>query len=207
MIKKELAARLRPSRPAPDPRGLALAGLPSQLAHDLRSTPLTPAAVLVPIIERAAGLSLLLTRRADHLKLHPGQISFPGGRVEHCDSGELAAALREAEEELGIPARLVEVAGYLPPQVVIVSGFVVTPVVGFLPASVTISPDDREVAEVIEAPLSSLLKPDGMVRTRRTLQGIEFESPEFHFGYHRIWGVTANIIDSLRIIVLEKPTE
>src|SRR5262249_32123442 len=111
---------------------------------------LKPAAVLVPIVERADGATLILTRRSDALKNHTGQIAFPGGR---CDPGESVAetALREAEEEIGLSRAFVDIAGQLSPYET-VSAYVVTPVVGFVRPGFTLAINAAEVAEVFEAP-------------------------------------------------------
>ena len=137
--------------------------------------------MLVPLVERQAGLTVLLTRRTDHLRDHPGQISFPGGRVAATDASPLATALRETSEELGISSDLVEVAGYLPPHPV-VTGFAVTPVVGFLPGSLELRPDPVEVAEVFEIPLAFILDPVNARPGHRRIGGIEVPVWEYHYG-------------------------
>jgi 8-oxo-dGTP pyrophosphatase MutT (NUDIX family) len=152
--------------------------------------------VLVPLVERPGGLTVLLTRRTDHLRDHPGQISFPGGRLDANDSGPREAALRETTEELGIPGALVEIAGYLPPHAV-VTGFAVTPVVGFLPDSLVLSPDAFEVAEAFEIPLAFLLDPLNVVAGTRRVAGVDIPVWEFHYRTHRVWGATAQILKSL----------
>lgn len=149
--------------------------------------------MLVPIVERPAGLSLLLTRRSDQLRDHPGQVSFPGGRIEPEDGGPIAAALREAAEELGIEARRVAVAGNLPVQA-IVTGYVVTPVVGFVPSDLVLRPDAAEVAEAFEVPLSFFLDPGNLQVTVRKARGIEMPTFEYHYAGQCIWGATARMI-------------
>ena len=125
MKRKKITQSLAGSGPAPDPIASALADLPDGVAAKWFKTPLVPAAVLVPLIERDDGISVLLTQRTEHLKDHPGQISFPGGRVEEIDNGPLNTALREVHEEIGIAPEFVAVAGYLQPMAV-VTGFAVT---------------------------------------------------------------------------------
>ncbi len=201
MVSKEfIAGRLRHSTPAGDPETEARARLPPGLAREIFPRPLIPAAVLVPLVERETGLMLLLTRRTEHLRDHPGQISFPGGRLDPGDTGALEAALRETREELGIPAEVVEFAGYLPTQPVI-TGFAVTPVVGFMPGEVSLRPDPLEVAEVLELPLAFFLKPDSARHALRRVGATELPVVEYWWESRRIWGATAAIIYSLSILL------
>src|ERR1700688_4305781 len=116
----------------------------------------TPAAVLVPLVEREGGMTVLLTQRAATLKDHAGQISFPGGRIEPGDADAWHAALREAQEEIGLAPSLVEFAGYLPDHVVI-SGFRVTPVVGFVEPEYQLRIATAEGHDVFEVPLDFFL--------------------------------------------------
>jgi 8-oxo-dGTP pyrophosphatase MutT (NUDIX family) len=148
------------------------------------------------LVERSSGLTVLLTRRTEHLRDHPGQISFPGGRVEPGDAGPLATALREASEELGLLTDWIEVAGFLPPHAV-VTGFVVTPVVGFLQADLALKLDAEEVAEAFEVPLQFFLEPGNLRQSIRRVRDVEVPLLEFSYGGHRIWGATANILSSL----------
>ncbi|MEQ8206706.1 MAG: CoA pyrophosphatase, partial [Woeseia sp.] len=117
---------------------------------------LQPSAVLIPIVERREGLTVLLTERAAHLKHHPGQISFPGGRMELSDRDLRETALRETQEEIGVGPEQVAVAGYLTPLPT-VSGYAVTPIVGLVDANVVLRIDQREVAAAFEVPLEFLL--------------------------------------------------
>lgn len=153
----------------------------------------TPAAVLVPLVERRDGLTVLFTRRAGHLRNHAGQISFPGGRLEPGDSGPVAAALRESEEEIGLERRHVTVAGFLPDHVV-VSGYRVTPVVGFVRPGFALRLDQSEVAEAFEAPLPFFLDPRNHVPRTRHFEGHEVTLVDMPFGPHNIWGATANML-------------
>src|SRR6056297_1110083 len=129
------------------------------LNPDLRPDgPLRPAAVLVPLVDRADGLTVLLTERTAHLHAHAGQISFPGGAFEPGDADAVAAALRETEEEVGLAPEQVEVVGRLDTYVTR-TGFEVTPVVGLVRPPVLLRPDPFEVADVFEVPLDFILDP------------------------------------------------
>ena len=162
-----------------------------------------PAAVLVPIVDRADGLTLLLTQRAGHLKNHAGQISFPGGRIESGDESPLAAALRETEEEIGLRRDLVEIVGFLPDHM-IVSGYRVTPVVGFIEPGFTLRLDRTEVAEAFEVPLAFLLDPRNHVPRIRRFEGHDIELTDMPWGERNIWGATAGMIHTLyRILCRE----
>lgn len=199
-MKARIVQCLRGSAPAPDPQAQARALLPAGIAEALFPATLVAAAVLLPLVERSAGLQVLLTRRADHLQDHPGQISFPGGRIQPGDPGPREAALREFQEELGVAAGLVDVAGYLPAHAV-VTGFVVTPVVGFVPAAVRLRPDPEEVAEAFEVPLDFLLDAGNATTGTRLVRGIELPYWEYSYSGRRIWGATAQILRTLANIV------
>jgi 8-oxo-dGTP pyrophosphatase MutT (NUDIX family) len=198
--KTRIIERLTGTAPSIDPDREARAWLPAPVAEEWFKAPLVPAAVLVPLIERPSALSLVLTRRTEHLRDHPGQISFPGGRMEPEDDGPQATALREAAEELGIAAGLVDVAGYLPAHPVI-TGFAITPVVGFLAGNVEFRPDPFEVAETIEVPLDFLLDSRNRRTIHRSVRGFEVPLYEYHYRGHRIWGATGNIIQSLILAI------
>jgi len=195
-VEDRIVRQLRNSRPSDNPEQEALASLPAQAARRLFAVPLVPAAVLVGIVERGMGHALILTIRSSGLRDHPGQISFPGGRLSELDADPTAAALRETHEELGIHPNEVRVVGYLRPQAV-VSGFVIMPVVGFLRKSVRIHPDPLEVADVIELPLSFLEDPQNESSSVRLVRGVELPLVEYNYLSYRIWGATAAILQSL----------
>ena len=158
-----------------------------------------PAAVLVGIVVRDGIPRVLLTLRTDGLRHHAGQVSFPGGRMESGDDGVLGAAMREAWEEIGLPASSVEPLGYLDPMLTN-TGFRVTPVVAWIDPAFEASPDPNEVAEVFEVPLAGLVTPNN-------LQAVDFHvggRPRCVFEYvgpgaggRRIWGATALILHNL----------
>ena len=157
---------------------------------------LTPAAVLVPLVDRPSGLTVLLTQRTAHLNDHAGQISFPGGRVEPDDPSHQAAALREAEEEVGLPPSHVEVIGTLD-YYIVRSGYRVTPVVGFVNTPFEVKPDPFEVAEVFEVPLSFVINTDNHVMESRTDQGVERTFYVLPYENRYIWGATAGMLVNL----------
>ena len=164
---------------------------------------LTPAAVLVPLVDRPGGLTVLLTQRTAHLNDHAGQISFPGGRVEPEDPSHLAAALREAEEEVGLPPDRVEVIGTLD-YYIVRSGYRVTPVVGFVNPPFDVRPDPFEVAEVFEVPLSFVLDTDNHVMESRTDQGVERTFYVLPYENRYIWGATAGMLVNLTDVLAER---
>ncbi|MFT7724086.1 MAG: CoA pyrophosphatase [Roseateles sp.] len=160
----------------------------------------TGAAVLLPLVQRDAGLNLLLTRRTDHLRDHAGQISFPGGRTEPQDDGPVATALRETEEEIGLPRERIEVIGQLPVYAT-VTAFQVTPVVGLVRPGFTLALDAFEVAEAFEVPLAFLMNPAHHRHHRFELAGTErrFLSMPWQGAGREyfIWGATAAMLRNL----------
>ncbi len=153
----------------------------------------TPAAVLVPIVNRPEGLTLLLTQRSAELPDHPGQISFPGGRVEPEDPSHAQAALREAFEEIGLPRECVVILGELATYET-VTGFRVTPIVGWVEPPFTVVPDPVEVAEVFEVPLAFLLEPVNWQRHFRMLGALRRDFWAIPYGERYIWGATAAML-------------
>lgn len=166
-------------------------------AQDLqREGPLTPAAVLFPIVQREGGATVLLTQRTAHLKDHPGQISFPGGRVEPDDESPLHTALRETEEEIGLKRGHITLLGYLP-EYRTGTGFRVTPVVATVRPPFDLVPDPFEVAEVFEVPLSFLLDADNHQQHSLHYRGALRHFYAMPYGDYFIWGATAGMIRSL----------
>lgn len=154
---------------------------------------LMPAAVLVPLVDRPEGLTVLLTQRTDHLVHHGGQISFPGGRVEEHDADPVETALRETEEEIGLERRFVEIIGFLDLYQT-VTGFLITPVVSFVTAGFELRPDPFEVAEVFEVPLSFILDPRNHELRSRLYQGHERHFYVLPYENRYIWGATAAML-------------
>jgi 8-oxo-dGTP pyrophosphatase MutT (NUDIX family) len=156
----------------------------------------TPAAVLVPIVTRAERPSVLLTKRTDHLHHHPGQISFPGGRVEAADTSPIDTALRETEEEIGLHRRHIELIGTLPDYLT-GTGFRVTPVVGVVTPPFELTLDAFEVAEAFEVPLSHFLDPANHEEHSIMHEGRLRRFQAMPYQGYFIWGATAGIIMSL----------
>jgi len=154
------------------------------------------AAVLIPILDEAQGLELILTRRADHLRSHAGQISFPGGRVEPLDETVVAAALREAREEVNLPQQQVEVLGRLGDYYTI-SGYRVTPIVGLVQPPVVLRPQPSEVAEIIRIPLDHLLRPEVFSLKEHQHDELVRRYYSTYYQGHHIWGITAGILMGL----------
>ncbi len=158
--------------------------------------PLTPAAVLFPIVLRDGGQTVLLTQRTAHLRDHAGQISFPGGRVEAHDLSPMDTALRETEEEIGLARERVEIVGFLP-EYRTGTGFRVTPVVALVRPPFDLQPDPFEVAEIFEVPLAFLLDPANHQQHSLHYRGALRNYFAMPFGEYFIWGATAGMIRSL----------
>ena len=157
---------------------------------------LRPAGVLVPIWDRGNGAEVILTMRSSRLKHHPGQIAFPGGKVDAGDDGPVGAALREAEEEIALPRSRVEVIGTLPTHETVTS-FVVTPVVGLIRGEFTPVPEAGEVQEVFSVPLRHVTDPARFSIERRRWRGEWRSYYVVPWGPHYIWGATARILRGL----------
>jgi 8-oxo-dGTP pyrophosphatase MutT (NUDIX family) len=180
--------------------GARLGPIPEPLLPLLPSQPVA-AAVLVGFVEREDP-GILLTVRATNLRQHAGQISFPGGRIEADDASPAAAAVREAQEEIGVDPAGVRVIGQLPDQIVL-TGYRITPVVARIEGVFEPRLDPGEVQELFELPLSRLLDSSHHETYRRSIGGTELEMRDIRFGRHRIWGATAGILLTLREYALE----
>jgi 8-oxo-dGTP pyrophosphatase MutT (NUDIX family) len=209
LAREELIERM--ARRRPGRRGFGGSGDPVEAAeareatrgdHDLNpgetppSAALRPAAVLVPLIDYGDGWSVLLTQRTAHLSAHAGQIAFPGGRIEQEDEDAVAAALRETEEEVGLPRRHVSVIGRLDTYVT-GTGFEITPIVGIVAPPFPLTIDPYEVAEAFEVPLSYVLDRRNHRRTERESAGrtrVFFVLP---YQGRNIWGATAGMLVNL----------
>ncbi|MEN2428499.1 CoA pyrophosphatase [Chromobacterium vaccinii] len=165
-------------------------GRVADLPYRAASPGLKAAAVLVPLVWHADGATVLFTRRTDHLSSHPGQVSFPGGKLESGDASAQAAALREAREETGLPESSVRVLGSLP-EYVTVTGYLVTPVVGLLHPPLALAPAPDEVAEVFEVPLPLLLDRQAYSRHDYIRDGVAGQYLSLQWDRHTIWGATA----------------
>lgn len=154
------------------------------------------AAVLVPLIVRDPGLSVLFTRRSDRLSHHPGQICFPGGRIELSDASPTMAALRETEEEIGLGRDRIELLGTLP-EYFSRTGFRVTPVVGLVHPPFDLRLDDMEVAESFEVPFSHLMNPMNHLQRHTEFKGEPRRVYAMPYESRDIWGTTAAILVSL----------
>lgn len=166
-----------------------------EAALELEVSGRTEAAVLVALYEAGGELHAVFTRRREDLRRHPGEISFPGGRHEQGERDLIATALREAEEEIGLPRDAVEVIGALQPTPTIATGYAVYPFVGLIEAGRTWKLSTREVAEVIELPLSALA--GGYGRRRVVRRGLPIRTDTYMVGDNLIWGATARMLGDL----------
>ncbi len=157
--------------------------------------PIRPAAVLVPVVDRDEP-TVLLTQRAIHLPQHPGQISFPGGKIEPTDETPLAAALREAEEEVGLDASVVDPIGYLDLYMT-TQGFRIVPLLARIAPDYRLTLNASEVDEAFEVPLQFLMEPGNHQKHSRDWEGIKRYYFEIPFEHRKIWGVTAGILRNL----------
>jgi len=198
--KSHIREALDPQPSTPEQDLQWLAGATEEVRSKVRafiSPARVPAAVLVPLVERDTGLTVLLTQRAETLKDHAGQISFPGGRIEPEDADAWHAALREAYEEIGLRADYVEFAGYLPDHHVI-TGFRVTPVVGFVKPDYQLRIAAAEVHDVFEVPLDFILDAVNHKSRRRTFAGVTIDVHDIPYGDRNIWGATAGMLMTFR---------
>jgi 8-oxo-dGTP pyrophosphatase MutT (NUDIX family) len=157
---------------------------------------LRAAAVLVALVDRPEGFSILLTQRTAHLSRHAGQVAFPGGRVDDGDADEIATALRETEEEIGLSRDHIEPIGRLD-RYVTRTGFTVTPIVALVHPPFTLTIDPNEVADTFEVPLAFILDPANRARDSYEFQGVERFFYVFRYGDRRVWGATAGMLVNL----------
>ena len=198
-LESQLRSALRDTSEA-SPRPLSTLELPfkmEKLISPKLMASLRPAAVLVPVMKRRTGLSVMLTVRASHLRSHKGQISFPGGRRDEGDASAAANATREAQEEVGLDPKHVEVIGYLDDYPTL-TRYRVTPVVGIVSGEPELRPQEEEVAEIFEVPLSFLLQRasfESKILSRGSLNVPFFE---VNHERYRIWGATAGMLWNLQ---------
>ena len=157
---------------------------------------LTPAAVLIPLINRSEEVTVLLTLRTEHLNRHAGQISFPGGQVDQNDRDPEHTALRETDEEIGLTAQQIEIVGRLD-DYIIGTGFLVSPIIGFIDPPLKLTPHENEVADVFEAPLSFVTHPDNFERHTREINGSKRSYFAIQWNDRLIWGATAGMLRDL----------
>ncbi len=193
---------------APIDMAAAVANRLERFRGDFQTEPSLPirenlraAAVLVPLVDRPEGLCVLLTLRDASLPHHAGQISFPGGRIEDGDASAAETALRETEEEIGLPRESVEIIGRLDDYIT-GTGFLVAPIVGLVRPPYTLKPDPAEVAGIFEVPLAFFLDPANHRQESRIFNGVERRFYAMPYGDKYIWGATAamlmNLYDLLR---------
>jgi 8-oxo-dGTP pyrophosphatase MutT (NUDIX family) len=203
---ERIRARLAAERPARDPRERLRANVDGPVSPALEAVlerPGRAASVLLALLARPAGLAMLLTVRAPHLKDHAGQVSLPGGRIAQGETAA-AAALREAHEEVGLTPGAVDVLGSL--DVLLTgTGFAVTPVVGLITNAAFVAiPDPREVAHVFEVPLEHLLQRGSITVGYFERHDARLRTYELHHEGFRIWGATAAILHDFREVILDE---
>lgn len=206
------SAPVLPARVTPDwvarRLGIEFASLPAddclpQFRHPQDREPV-PAAVLVPLVDRPHGTTILLTQRTAHLHAHAGQISFPGGRVDPGDRDRIDTALRETQEETGLPRDRIETLGFLP-DYDIATGFRVTPVVGWVRPPFALAPDPFEVADVFEVPLAFILDAGNHRRHSELREGRMRHFYSMPFESRNIWGATAGMLHCLFRLLSHEP--
>jgi 8-oxo-dGTP pyrophosphatase MutT (NUDIX family) len=206
--QRRIAERLRGSTPRHERKDWVLPGLTAEASRAFEAfvpATLVPAAVLLPIILRDPAPTVLFTQRSAALRHHAGQISFPGGRLEAADQSPIAAALREAQEEVGLEPQFVTVIGYLPDHI-IGTGFRVTPVVAFVRPGFSLVTDAREVEETFEVPLNFLFDPANFrSRMRQYVPDLPpVELKDIPVGDRNIWGATAGMLLNLYRLCAEE---
>jgi 8-oxo-dGTP pyrophosphatase MutT (NUDIX family) len=171
---------------------------------DVGAVTTRPAAVLMPVVLRESGLTMLLTQRTEDMPSHAGQVAFPGGRVQPEDADAIDTALRETEEEIGLARGHVDVIGTLD-RYVTGTGFLITPVVGLVTPPFVITPDPREVADVFEVPLQFLLDVANHQIHARQYNGRERRFYAMPYENRYIWGATAGMLRNLWFALSETP--
>lgn len=195
-LRERILRRFAGSTPQHELADWRLLGVDAELSRRLaRHFPPdpVPAAVLMPLVDRPGGLTVLLTQRASQLARHAAQISFPGGRLEHSDADVASAALRETREEIGLEPARVQVFGYLPDHLVI-SGFRVTPVLGLVSPPFTLELNPAEVAGVFEVPLSHVLDSANHKARLRRVGDEDLLLYDIPWEGQNIWGATAGML-------------
>ena len=155
-----------------------------------------PAAVLIPVIEQGTQASILFTQRTDEMPTHPGQISFPGGKMDAIDTNLVETALREAHEEIGLEARFIDTIGFLDDYVTS-TGYRISPLVAVIRPGYSITPDNSEVADVFDVPLSFLMEPHNHEMHSREWRGTQRKYYAMPYENHFIWGATAGMLRNL----------
>lgn len=172
----------------------------SRVSSDFSSlAPFTSSAVLIPLVVRNDQINIILTKRTSHLRHHPNQISFPGGKADIDDSSLMYTALRENYEELGIGETQVDIFGNLP-NLQTITGFDIKPFIGFIDSSARFCPNPHEVADIIELPLAQVLESEAHFTLRvprKNSSHLVYFKPT---GGWPIWGATAAIIEQLRLV-------
>jgi 8-oxo-dGTP pyrophosphatase MutT (NUDIX family) len=207
-LRSRILRRFEGTRPQHELADWRLLGIDSERSRRLQQhfpAQPEPAAVLVPLVDHPAGLTVLLTQRATHLAKHSGQISFPGGRVEATDPDVASAALREAREEIGLDPARVRVFGYLPDHIVI-SGFRVTPVLSLVSPPVALDLNPAEVAGVFEVPVAHVFDKRNHEARLRRVGDEELMLYDIPWEGQNIWGATAGMLLTLMRMVEGRDT-
>jgi 8-oxo-dGTP pyrophosphatase MutT (NUDIX family) len=206
-LKDRILRRFTGTTPQHEPADWRLLGLDAERSRRLRkllTAEPTPAAVLVPFVDRPEGLTVLLTERASQLAKHAAQVSFPGGRLDPSDPDVASAALREAREEIGLDPARVAVFGYLPDHLVI-SGYCVTPVLGIVTPPMEIAPNPDEVADVFEVPVEFFFDTANHKARLRRVGDEDMLLFDFPWRERSIWGATAGMLLTLVRMTNEEP--
>ncbi|MEO8018582.1 MAG: CoA pyrophosphatase [Pseudomonadota bacterium] len=206
-LRRRILRRFEGTQPRHELTDWRLLGIDAERSRRLQQHfPENPvaAAVLVALVDRPDGLTVLLTQRASQLAKHAAQISFPGGRLEESDADMASAAVREAQEEIGLDPASVRVFGYLPDHLVI-SGFRVTPVLSLVTPPIELVPNPAEVAEVFEVPLSHVFDRKGHKTRLRRVGDEDLLLYDIPWQGQSIWGATAGMLLTLVRMVEEQP--